>query len=131
MQRSKVHGKIARKEARIALAVVLDALDFIHQRLHFCVFCVFQINFRRTDLLLCSCHCHNIRQTEPHDIIRVRSCLDLARRADNRIAAAFNAALRRACEGRTVLSVSHRIYENLGGRTIEIGSQRNAALSHV
>ena len=31
------------------------------------------------------------------------------------------AALRRACEGRTVLSVSHRIYENLGGRTIEIG----------
>ena len=29
------------------------------------------------------------------------------------------AALRRACEGRTVLSVSHRIYENLGGRTIE------------
>ena len=37
----------------------------------------------------------------------------------------------RACEGRTVLSVSHRIYENLGGRTIEIGSQRNAALSHV
>ena len=41
------------------------------------------------------------------------------------------AALRRASEGRTVLSVSHRIYENLGGRTIEIGSQRNAALSHV
>lgn len=41
------------------------------------------------------------------------------------------AALRRACEGRTVLSVSHRIYENLGGRTIEIGSRRNAALSHV
>ena len=40
-------------------------------------------------------------------------------------------ALRRACEGRTILSVSHRIYENLGGRTIEIGSQRNAALSHV
>ncbi len=30
------------------------------------------------------------------------------------------AALRRASEGRTVLSVSHRIYENLGGRTIEI-----------
>ena len=29
-------------------------------------------------------------------------------------------ALRRASEGRTVLSVSHRIYENLGGRTIEI-----------
>ena len=41
------------------------------------------------------------------------------------------AALRRASEGRTVLFVSHRIYENLGGRTIEIGSQRNAALSHV
>ena len=41
------------------------------------------------------------------------------------------AALRRASEGRTVLSISHRIYENLGGRTIEIGSQRNAALSHV
>ena len=29
-------------------------------------------------------------------------------------------ALRRASEGRTVLSVSHRIYESLGGRTIEI-----------
>ena len=29
-------------------------------------------------------------------------------------------ALRRASAGRTVLSVSHRIYENLGGRTIEI-----------
>lgn len=31
-------------------------------------------------------------------------------------------ALRRASEGRTVLSVSHRIYENLGGKTIEIKS---------
>ena len=30
------------------------------------------------------------------------------------------AALRRASEGRTVLSISHRIYENLGGRTVEI-----------
>ena len=30
------------------------------------------------------------------------------------------AALRRAAEGRTVLSISHRIYENLGGRTLEI-----------
>ena len=29
-------------------------------------------------------------------------------------------ALRRACAGRTVLSVSHRIYEDLGGRTVEI-----------
>ena len=29
-------------------------------------------------------------------------------------------ALRRASEGRTVLSVSHRIYEHLGGRTVEI-----------
>ena len=29
-------------------------------------------------------------------------------------------ALRRASEGRTVLSVSHRIYENMGGRTVEI-----------
>ena len=29
-------------------------------------------------------------------------------------------ALRRACAGRTVLSISHRIYENLGGRTVEI-----------
>ena len=29
-------------------------------------------------------------------------------------------ALRRASEGRTVLSVSHRIYENLGGQTVEI-----------
>jgi len=31
-------------------------------------------------------------------------------------------ALRRASKGRTVLSVSHRIYENLGGRTVEIKS---------
>lgn len=31
-------------------------------------------------------------------------------------------ALRRASKGRTVLSVSHRIYENLGGRTVEINS---------
>lgn len=30
------------------------------------------------------------------------------------------AALRRASEGRTVLSISHRIYETLGGRTVEI-----------
>lgn len=29
-------------------------------------------------------------------------------------------AIRRASEGRTVLSISHRIYENLGGRTVEI-----------
>ena len=29
-------------------------------------------------------------------------------------------ALRRACAGRTVLSISHRIYENLGGRTLEL-----------
>ena len=29
-------------------------------------------------------------------------------------------ALRRASEGRTVLSVSHRIYESLGGRTVKI-----------
>ncbi len=33
------------------------------------------------------------------------------------------AALRRASEGRTVLSVSHRIYENLGGRTVRIGKE--------
>ena len=32
-------------------------------------------------------------------------------------------ALRRASEGRTVFSVSHRVYENLGGRTIEIRPQ--------
>ena len=32
-------------------------------------------------------------------------------------------ALRRASEGRTVLSVSHRVYENLGGRTVEIRPQ--------
>lgn len=31
------------------------------------------------------------------------------------------AALRRASRGRTVLSISHRIYENLGGRTMHIG----------
>ena len=33
-------------------------------------------------------------------------------------------ALRRASKGRTVLSISHRIYENLGGRTVEIGDGR-------
>lgn len=32
-------------------------------------------------------------------------------------------ALRRASAGRTVLSVSHRIYESLGGRTVEIKTQ--------
>ena len=32
-------------------------------------------------------------------------------------------ALRRASEGRTVLSVSHRVYENLGGRTVEVRPQ--------
>lgn len=32
-------------------------------------------------------------------------------------------ALRRASKGRTVLSISHRIYENLGGRTVEIGTR--------
>lgn len=32
-------------------------------------------------------------------------------------------ALRRASEGRTVLSTSHRIYESLGGRTVRIGAQ--------
>lgn len=32
-------------------------------------------------------------------------------------------ALRRASEGWTVLSVSHRVYENLGGRTVEIKAQ--------
>lgn len=29
-------------------------------------------------------------------------------------------ALRQASRGRTVLSVSHRIYESLGGRTVEV-----------
>ena len=33
-------------------------------------------------------------------------------------------ALRHASEGRTVLSVSHRIYENLGGRTVEIKARQ-------
>ena len=33
------------------------------------------------------------------------------------------AALRRASAGRTVLSVSHRVYEDLGGRTIEISTR--------
>ena len=34
-------------------------------------------------------------------------------------------ALRRACQGRTVLSISHRIYENLGGRTVELGTRQS------
>ena len=33
------------------------------------------------------------------------------------------AALRRASAGRTVLSISHRIYENLGGRTVELKAE--------
>ena len=41
------------------------------------------------------------------------------------------AALRRACEGRTVLSVSHRIYESLGGRTIEIKPQADAVTCSI
>ena len=32
-------------------------------------------------------------------------------------------ALRRASKGRTVLSISHRVYETLGGRTIRIGEE--------
>ena len=35
-------------------------------------------------------------------------------------------ALRRASEGRTVLSISHRLYENLGGRTVEIRGTETA-----
>ena len=40
-------------------------------------------------------------------------------------------ALRRASEGRTVLSISHRIYENLGGRTVEIKAQNSENLISV
>ena len=40
-------------------------------------------------------------------------------------------ALRRASEGRTVLSISHRIYENLGGRTVEIRAQNPENLISV
>lgn len=39
--------------------------------------------------------------------------------------------LRRASRGRTVLSISHRIYENLGGRTVEICAQDTAGLTSV
>ena len=35
-------------------------------------------------------------------------------------------ALRRASEGRTVLSISHRLYENLGGRTVKIRGTETA-----
>ena len=35
-------------------------------------------------------------------------------------------ALRRASEGRTVLSISHRLYKNLGGRTVEIRGTETA-----
>ncbi len=35
------------------------------------------------------------------------------------------AALRRASEGRTVLSISHRVYESMGGRTVEIRSGKD------
>ena len=40
-------------------------------------------------------------------------------------------ALRRAAQGRTVLSISHRIYENLGGRTVEIQAHDFAAPASV
>ena len=33
--------------------------------------------------------------------------------------------LRHASKGRTVLSVSHRVYESLGGRTVEIKPQNS------
>ena len=36
-------------------------------------------------------------------------------------------ALRRAAKGRTVLSISHRVYESLGGRTIEIRPREECA----
>ncbi len=39
---------------------------------------------------------------------------------DAEIEACVLEALRHASQGRTVLSVSHRIYESLGGRVIEI-----------
>ena len=35
-------------------------------------------------------------------------------------------ALHRASKGRTVLSISHRLYENLGGRRVEIKGCRNS-----
>ena len=35
------------------------------------------------------------------------------------------AALHRASKGRTVISISHRLYENLGGRTVEIKAVEN------
>jgi ABC-type transport system involved in cytochrome bd biosynthesis fused ATPase/permease subunit len=34
-------------------------------------------------------------------------------------------ALRSASEGRTVLSISHRLYEDMGGRQIVIGEQQS------
>lgn len=40
-------------------------------------------------------------------------------------------ALRRAAARRTVLSISHRIYENLGGRTIEIGAKKSDSQTSV
>ena len=40
-------------------------------------------------------------------------------------------ALRRAAQGRTVRSISHRIYENLGGRTVEIQAHDFAAPASV
>ena len=33
-------------------------------------------------------------------------------------------ALRRASRGRTVISVSHRVYENTGGRVVHVGGER-------
>ena len=60
---------------------------------------------------------HNIRA------IQLLNKLDAESRLATPTEQRVLAALRRACEGRTVLSVSHRIYENLGGRTIEVRAQ--------
>lgn len=67
---------------------------------------------------------HHIVQGEGPDTI-VREIDEAVWRANiqSRYEIQFREALRQASRGRTVLSVSHRIYESLGGRTVEIRPQ--------
>ena len=48
---------------------------------------------------------------------------EIAANPDAETEACVLKALHRASEGRTVLSVSHRLYENSGGRTVEIKTE--------
>ncbi len=53
-----------------------------------------------------------------------RFCIGCVEQHFSRVPGTVLEALRRASTGRTVLSISHRVYESLGGRTVEIGARR-------